>query len=130
VFIHKEIEMKEAKVEVAQPKKSAAHEAKEWVMALGVCLLMASASAIAQSSVADDELGGGICRLVNFLTGKWLFGLSILATLGAGAALMFGAELTDGIKKIATIITIVGIILSMSSILAYAFNKFSAQSCS
>ncbi len=108
-------------------KTSVKKEAKEWVIAIGVCLMVASVSAYAQST---DELGGGICKLVNLLTGKWLFGFSILATLGAGAALLFGAEMTDGIKKLATIITIVGLILSMGSILAYAFSKFASQTCS
>lgn len=102
-------------------------EVKEWAVAIGICLMVASASAFAQSS---DELGNGICKLVGLLTGKWLFGFAILATLGAGAALLFGAEMTDGIKKLATIISIVGLILSMGSILAFAFTKFSAQTCS
>lgn len=112
-----------------QSKKCLKQEAKEWLIALGITLMMASVPAFAQTT---DELGGGICKVVGFLTGKWLFGLAILATLGAGAALLFGAELTDGIKKLATIITIIGLILSMASILSYAFSKFSAmgQSCS
>lgn len=110
-----------------EQKKSAATEAKEWAIALGICLVMTSFPAFAQ---ATDELGGSICKLVGILTGKWLFGFAILATLGAGAALLFGAEMTDGIKKLATIITIIGMILSMGSILSFAFNKFSAQSCS
>lgn len=106
---------------------SKATEAKEWAVAVGICLLMVSVPAFAQSS---DELGGGICKLVGILTGKWLFGFAILATLGAGAALLFGAEMSDGIKKLATIISIVGLILSMASILSFAFTKFSAQTCS
>lgn len=108
-------------------QKTVGKEAKEWAIAVGICLMMASVPAFAQST---DDLGDGICKLVALLTGKWLFGFAILATLGAGAALLFGAEMTDGIKKLATIITIVGLILSMGSILAYAFSKFSAQTCS
>lgn len=114
---------------IEQPKKSIKRESKEWTIAFGISLLVVSFPALAQTS---NELGDGICKVVGFLTGKWLFGLGILATLGAGAALLFGAELTDGVKKLATIITIIGLILSMSSILSFAFAKFSAmgQSCS
>lgn len=99
-----------------------------WQAALfvGIVLLMFSTGAFAQSS---DPMGDGICKLVNILTGKWLFGFTILATLGAGSALLFGAEISDGLKKLATIITIVGMILSMSSLLAMAFQKFSSASC-
>jgi type IV secretory pathway VirB2 component (pilin) len=86
---------------------------------LAVGLMLVSSGAFAQ---AANEMGDGICRLVALLTGKWLFGFTILATLGAGAALLFGGEITDGLKKIATIISIVGIILATSSILSMAFS--------
>jgi len=109
-------------------KKSVAQEAKEYAIAIGFCMLVVSFPALAQAS--GDELGGGICKLVGILTGKWLFGFAILATLGAGAALLFGAEMSDGIKNLATIISIVGLILGMGSILSFAFSKFSSQTCS
>lgn len=86
-------------------------------LAVGAALLLVSTGA------AADELGDGICRLVTLLTGKWLFGFTILATLGAGAALLFGGEITDGLKKLATIITVVGMILAMASILTMAFSS-------
>lgn len=95
---------------------------------VGFGLLLASGGAMAANG---DELGTGICKLVEVLTGKWLFGFTILATLGAGAALLFGGEITDGLKKIATIISIVGIILATSSILTMAFGSIAGfQSCS
>jgi type IV secretory pathway VirB2 component (pilin) len=87
---------------------------------VGVVLMMISGVASAQ---AGDALGDGICELVKLLTGKWLFGFTILATLGAGAALLFGGEITDGLKKIATIISIVGIILATASILSLVFGS-------
>ena len=108
-------------------KKSVGKEIKECTIAIGICLLFVSAPALAQA--AGDELGSGICKIANMLTGKWLFGFSILATLGAGAALLFGAEMTDGIKKLATIVSIVGLILGMGSLLSLAFSKFSGESC-
>lgn len=93
---------------------------------VGLGLLMVSTGAFAQSA---DPMGDGICKLVNLLTGKWLFGFTILATLGAGSALLFGAEISDGLKKLATIITVVGMILAMSSLLSMAFQKFSSAAC-
>jgi type IV secretory pathway VirB2 component (pilin) len=85
--------------------------------------------ALSDSALAADEMGDGICKVVTLLTGKWLFGFTILATLGAGAALLFGGEMTDGLKKIATIISIVGIILATSSLLSMAFSKFGGVTC-
>lgn len=93
------------------------------VITIGAMFLLASSAAF-----AADPLGDGVCKLVTLLTGKWLFGFTILATLGAGAALLFGGEITDGLKKIATIISIVGIILATSSILTMVFGS-SMASC-
>lgn len=93
---------------------------------VGLSLLLVSTGALAQTA---DPMGEGICKLVALLTGKWLFGFTILATLGAGSALLFGAEISDGLKKLATIITVVGMILAMSSLLSMAFTKFSSAGC-
>jgi hypothetical protein len=93
-------------------------------LAVGLGLLLVSNGAF-----AADEMGDGICKLVDQLTGQWLFGFTILATLGAGAALLFGGEMTDGLKKIATIISVVGLILATSSILSMAFNKLASNAC-
>ena len=70
-------------------------------LTVGVALLLVSSGAFA----AADEMGDGICKIVNMLTGKWLFGFTILATLGAGAALLFGGEITDGLKSGDKVIT-------------------------
>ncbi|HJV75115.1 MAG TPA: TrbC/VirB2 family protein [Noviherbaspirillum sp.] len=109
-----------------QSSKQTAVSVGKAALIVGVSLLMVSTGAFAQTA---DPMGDGICKLVNLLTGKWLFGFTILATLGAGSALLFGAEISDGLKKLATIITIVGIILAMSSLLAMAFAKFGGVSC-
>ena len=93
----------------------------------GVALMLASGAARAQAG--GEELGGAVCALVTILTGKWLFGFTILATLGSGAALLFGGEITDGLKKIATIISIVGIILATSSILSKIFTWAGGGGC-
>jgi type IV secretory pathway VirB2 component (pilin) len=111
-------------------KKSGREEAKEWaasfVIAVGLGFLFMSGPALAQS----DELGDGICKVVNFLTGKWLFGFAILATAGGMARLYFGGEITDSLKTVATIITGIGITLGMSGLLSLAFTKFSSATCS
>lgn len=92
-----------------------------------VCLALLCVSDVALAQT--DEMGDGICKLVNLMTGKWLFGFSILATLGSGAALLFGGEMTDGVKKMATIISVVGLIIGMSSLLSMAFTKFASTAC-
>lgn len=94
-------------------------------IAVGLCLFALSHGAFA----AGDELGDGVCGLVNLLTGKWLFGFTILAIIAGGAGLLMGGEISDGVKKIATIITVVGLILGASSILALAFKSFGSSAC-
>lgn len=96
-------------------------------VALAVMLVFAANVAFAADG---DELGDGICKVVNLLTGKWLFGISVLSMIAGGVALLFGAELTDGVKKVVTIVTIVGTMLAFSGILSMAFSRFSGVSCS
>lgn len=84
-------------------------------LVVGTLALLTSEVALA------DELGSGICKLVDLLTGKWLFGIAVLAMLAGGAALIFGAELTDGVKKVVTIISIVGMIVAFGNILTMVF---------
>ena len=84
-------------------------------LVVGTVALLTSEMALA------DELGGGICKLVDLLTGKWLFGIAVLAMLAGGAALIFGAELTDGVKKVVTIISIVVMIVAFGNILTMVF---------
>ena len=94
---------------------------------LVAALLMLTAGA---AFAADgSEMGEGICRLVNLLTGKWLFGIAVLSMVGGGVALLFGAELTDGVKKMVTIITIVGMILSFGGLLSLAYAQMSSAGC-
>lgn len=100
---------------------------KQLPVVVGVLLMLAVNTAFAASA---DELGDGICKIVNLLTGKFLFGISVLSMVGGGAALLFGAELTDGVKKMVTIVTIVGMILSFGGILSMAFNSLSGAQCS
>ena len=96
------------------------------MLVIGMVLLLTGEAAFAQSA---DELGDGICQVVNLLTGKYLFGLAVLAMVAGGSALVFGAELTDGVKKMVTIVTIVGMILSFGSLLSLAYSKFSSVGC-
>jgi len=94
---------------------------------VGALLMVAVNVAFAANG---DELGNGICQIVNLLTGKFLFGISVLSMVGGGSALLFGAELTDGVKKMVTVVAIVGMILSFGGILSLAYNSMSGAACS
>ncbi|MES2879225.1 MAG: TrbC/VirB2 family protein, partial [Pseudomonadota bacterium] len=67
------------------------------ILFIGFALTLASKGALADGG---DELGDGLCQLVNILTGKYLFSLTVLAILGSVSALIFGAEMSEGLKKI------------------------------
>lgn len=86
-------------------------------------------AASAARAAGEDELGDGICKVVNLLTGKFLFGIAVLAMVAGGGALLFGAELTDGVKKVVTIVAIVGMIVSFGGILSFAFNSMASAGC-
>lgn len=95
-------------------------------VALLVGLGLASTGAFAANG---DELGNGICKLVSILTGKYLFGFAILATFGGMMGVIFGGEMTDGLKKVATVVSIVGITLAAGGILSFAFSAFGGMAC-
>ncbi len=84
---------------------------------VGLCLL-----AISTAAYAADPLGDGICKVVELLTGKYLFGTAVLATLGGGTVVLFGGEISDGLKKLVTVITVVGMILAVGGILSYIYT--------
>lgn len=94
--------------------------------AVAALTLLVASSSFAQ---VPDAMGDGVCKIVTLLTGKWLFGFALLSTIGGGAAILFGAEITEGIKKLATIVTVVGLILGMTSLLGAAFSAFGAIQC-
>lgn len=96
------------------------------VLFIGFALMLASKSALAE---AGDELGDGLCQLVNLLTGKYLFSLTVLAIIGSVSALIFGAEMTEGLKKIVGIIAIVSIGLMAVTLVGYMFSQFRGMSC-
>lgn len=84
---------------------------------MAAMLLLTSHAALA------DELGNGLCDVVQIFTGKVMFSITMLATIGAGLAVLFGAELSEFIKKVASIIAIVGIIMILGQLLTKAFPK-------
>lgn len=87
-------------------------------LAVAAVLILACNGAFAASG---DELGDGVCALVKMLQGKFVIGTAILAMIGSGLALLFGAELTDGIKRAVTIVAVVGFIVSFGGILTRVF---------
>ena len=95
------------------------------ILAVAAGLLMVSSGAMAQEVVTGDSMGNSMCKVIEIFTGKYLFAFSVLAVVGAGLALLFGGEITDGLKKIATIIAIVGMIMMGTFIM----GKIVPQTC-
>ncbi len=97
---------------------------------LGTALMLGANVALAQTtSTGTDYTGDGVCSLVTLLKGKTLFGVSVLGMLAGGLPLIFGAEMTDGVKTAVKIVFIVGLIVSFSSILSMAFSAAGIVSC-
>lgn len=70
-----------------------------------------------QAFAAGVDPGVAICKLFSLLSGKWLFGMGMLAIFGGGAAILFGGEITDGLKKVATIVLVIGLIVASTNIM-------------
>jgi hypothetical protein len=81
-------------------------------VALAAGLLLVSGMAMA------DPLSGGICGFYAMMTGKVMFGAAMLGIFGSLFALVWGGEITDGIKKVATIVLIVGIVMAAAKIIS------------
>jgi pheromone shutdown protein TraB len=99
---------------------------KQWFLWVAVFLVLFM---MCSGAHAQTELASGVCSWVKVLTGKWLFGFSVLGFVGGFVVLIFGGEMTEGVKKVATLMSIIAIILSAPALLALAFSKFAAESC-
>jgi len=99
--------------------------------AFQVALVFGTRAALAQSTTSSgtDDLGGGLCTVINLLMGKWTFGLAMGAMLASMGALLFGAELTDMVKKALTVITGVGFLVAFGGILSMAYTKLASSAC-
>lgn len=87
-------------------------------VALGLIMTLYAGAALAGGA---DPLGDGMCKVVELLTGKWAFGLSVVALLGVGAAFLFGVEMSEVMKKLVTLVTAVAFVVFGGSILKFIF---------
>lgn len=83
-------------------------------VAIGVCLMLIAGVAMATTS---DPMGDGICYYVNLLTGKWAFGLSVAGLAAVGASFLFGVEMNEFMKKVASFFVVVCTLLAGSAII-------------
>ncbi len=90
---------------------------------VGLGLLMMSNGAMAQ------DMGDGLCGFYNKFMGKTLFGITLLAIVGGGLAVLFGGEMTDYLKTLAKIVMVVGIMLGAVQLITVAFRAFGGMTC-
>lgn len=90
---------------------------------VGLGLLMLSNGAMAQ------DMGDGLCGFYNKFMGKTLFGITLLAIVGGGLAVLFGGEMTDYLKTLAKIVMVVGIMLGAAQLITVAFRAFGGMTC-
>lgn len=117
----------------SKQKKSWRHELREWLKAFAICFLAGGSTlALAQYGGVDpgDAMGDTMCQFVKIFTGKWLFGAMMCAMAATGIPLLMGAEMTDMVKKVMTIIFIGSVILFSGQILVWVFQKAGAIGCS
>lgn len=76
----------------------------------------------AGTAFAGDPMADGMCQMMSMLTGKWAFGLSVIALLAVAAAFMFGVEMSEVMKKMVTFVTAVAVVIGGSNFLAFLFS--------
>lgn len=94
----------------------------DWDMAAKVSfgvVLMCYAGAVLAGTA--DPLGSGICKFVDLLTGKWAFGISVVAMAGIAVSFMAGVEMSEMMKKLCGFFFAVAFLVFGGSILRYIY---------
>lgn len=63
-------------------------------------------------SGTDDPMGDGMCYFVNMLTGKWVFGASVICFVGVALTFIKGVEMNDFVSKVASAVAVVSFLLA------------------
>lgn len=86
---------------------------------LGVGLLLASGMAMAApvAGAVTDPMAMGVCGLYKKLNGQVLFGFAMACIFGLVVATLWQGEVTEAIKKVATVLFVVGLIMGSAVIL-------------
>lgn len=96
----------------------------DFVRATAVFIALAtftSAAFAATNYDTSDPMGSGICYFVGMITGKWIFGVSVLAFIGCMLSFMSGVEMNEFMKKLASVFAVItGLLAGVNIIKAFA----------
>lgn len=81
-------------------------------VAMAMATLLYAGVALAQ----EDPMGDGMCYFVNMLTGKWVFGASVIGIIATGLTFISGVEMNEFVKKLASAVLVVSLLLAATSI--------------
>lgn len=91
------------------------------VIILAACLYAGAAGAAGGNYDMSDPMGSGICYFVGMITGKWIFGVSVIAFVACMLSFMSGVEMNEFMKKLAsTFAVITGLLAGVNIIKAFA----------
>lgn len=115
-----------------QVKKVGGLNAGQW--ALTVAMLAVSGVAMAAigsygSAGSSDPMGDGICWFVGLITGKWIFGISVICLVATAGSFMAGVEMNEFMKKTATTVLVVSFIFSAVKFATALASFFGVTPC-
>ena len=67
---------------------------------------------------SDDPMGDGMCWLVKKITGKWVFGASVVGLIATGLTFISGVEMNEFMKKVVGAILVVCFLLTASNMVS------------
>lgn len=91
-------------------------------------VVLMSMAGLAMAAGATDPMAAGICKIVSTLTGKWAFGLSVVALIGVAGAFLFGVEMSEIMKKLAALVTAMAFIIGGVNILDLIYTAVTGAS--
>lgn len=105
---------------------------KQTALPLGVTASLIGLAVVFPESAHASAAGGGLpwenplLTLTRSLTGPVAYGVSILAVIASGAALVWGAEINDFTRKILMLTLVIGMIVFAANFLSTLFNANAA----
>ena len=92
------------------------------VLAIGVAALVAPGLVEASSSGAGLPWEGPLQTLQRSITGPVALTISILAVIGCGAALIWGGEINEFLRRMIMVVLVIALIVSATGILSSLFG--------
>lgn len=100
------------------------YQKKMWILTLMVCfLLLVCHPALASTAGGGLPYEGWLTKIVNSVSGPVAYAVSVVAMVGAGAGLIFGAELNAFFKGLLIIVLVLSFVIAAKNTIGAITGK-------